>query len=121
MRHKSSLLSRLRHYFSNPRNIVSVLLFVIVAIYLMLCNTGAVINVFQKEIAVGVSGDLTTIGMSGIDGSNATTATTVTEKDNDLYKFKISIVDCCLFGALMVAYGAKKIYDKRKQKRRDKR
>lgn len=121
MRHKSSLLSRLRHYFSNPRNIVSAALFIVVAIYLMLCNTGAVINVFQNEIAViGVSGDLA-IGTSGIDGNSTITTTTVSEKDNDRYKFKISIVDCCLFGALMTAYGVKKIYDKRKQKRREKR
>ncbi len=107
-------LAKLQKYFSSPRSIISFILCIVLAVYIFVCGQGAYMNKFINDsITYGESSseDKAVID-DEIDESK--------NRDDDRYKFKISIVDCCLFVILIIVYICKKIHDKRKQKRRTK-
>ncbi len=112
---KRSIVSRLQSYFSSPKNVFTVIVFIVLAVYVFVCGQGALMNnVIKNNITYGAS---SFSDEANIDDSNSEQED---NNNNDRYEFKISIVDCCLFGILVIVYICKKIYDKRKQKRRTK-
>lgn len=112
---KVSFITRLQNYFNSPQKIISFILCIVLAVYIFVCGQGAFINnVINSNVTYGESSseDEAIIAYNNNDKNN--------DSYDDRYEFKISVVDCCLFGVLVIVYICKKIHDKRKQKRRTK-